>query len=476
MLATALLTPLNAFAHSFGEVYLLPLPFERYAWGAAAVLGVSFVMAGMFLRLPAAAPGAGAAPGTFRLPAWPVGLLRMWALALLVLAIASGWWGTRNPYANFNMTLFWVGFLLGFAYLTVLIGDLFALINPWRTLAGWLARPLPGMRRGVFAYPPWLGVWPAAGLWLLLVWVELFGHTGPRALALLLAGYTVLTLLMAALFGIDTWFRRGEVFGVWLNLLARLAPVAFDHERGGAPRRQFALRWPGQGLLDARDWPPGTVMLMIMLLATTAFDGLHDTELWHRVYWLWLYPEYLTPWVGSNPLAAFPTLRAWYGIWNSAWLLALPLGYLAVYASTAWLTTRLTPALGNTQAVMHRFAPSLLPIVLAYHASHYYTLLQVQGPKIVPLLSDPFGWQQNWFGTAGWLRHVDQPDVYTVWDAQIALILLGHVAAVVVAHRTALQAAATRHAAAVSQLPMLALMIAFTVGGLWLLSQPFQPA
>ncbi|WP_029888868.1 hypothetical protein [Polycyclovorans algicola] len=453
---------------------MLPLPFERYAWGAAFALIVSFVLAALFLRAPASRAAAGPAAYRWALPGWLVWGLRAVTLALLVLAIASGVFGAANPYANFNMTLFWVVFMLGFAYATVLVGDLFALINPWRTLAEGLARLWPRLRDGVVHYPERLGVWPAALLWVALVWFELFGHVEPRSLAAALLAYTALTLVASAVFGVERWFRHGELFSVWLNLLARLAPVAFAHEAGGPPTRSFSLRWPFSGVLHMDEGPRGRVMLIMALLATTAFDGLHETEIWHGVYWLWLYPEWLSGWLGTNPLEAFPALRRGYGWWNAAWLWALPLLYLAAYALASFATARLAPALGGTAAVMRRFAPSLLPIVLVYHASHYYTLLQVQGPKIVPLLSDPFGWNTNWLGTAQWFMRVNAPDVYRIWDVQLALILGGHIVSVALAHRIAIGRLPDRRGAVVSQLPMLVLMVAFTVGGLWILAQPFQ--
>jgi hypothetical protein len=463
-----------AQAHSFGEVYYLPLPFERYAWAAAAALVVSFVIVALFASGRAPRTSAAATGSIRTLPATLVMVLQAITVTLLLLSIATGWLGTRNPYANFNMTLFWVVFVLGYAYLTLLIGDLYTLISPWRTLAELVGRAWPAYARGFARYPAWLGVWPAVVMYLAFIWVELFGHSAPRSLATVLAAYTVLNLVAAGVFGTRDWFRHGEFFAVLFGLIARMSPVAFAHEAGGLPSRQFRLRWPFAGVLQAAVLPAGTLMFILAMLAATAFDGLHETEIWHSMYWLWLYPEFLVRWVGDNPFQAFPELRRWYGVWQSVWLFAAPWLYLLVYGLAVWLMARLTGGAYRVRDLAVRFAPSLLPIVLVYHVTHYYTLLQVQGPKILALASDPFGWGHDWFGTAGWLARTREVDVYFVWNAQVFLILLGHVISVYLAHVQALRMFPGRRTAGLSQLPMLALMVGFTVFGLWILSQPFQ--
>ncbi len=42
-----------------------------------------------------------------------------------------------------------------------------------------------------------------------------------------------------------------------------------------------------------------------------------------------------------------------------------------------------------------------MPIALAYQAAHYYTLLITEGQNLFALVSDPFGWGWDLFGTAG---------------------------------------------------------------------------
>jgi hypothetical protein len=119
-----------------------------------------------------------------------------------------------------------------------------------------------------------------------------------------------------------------------------------------------------------------------------------------------------------------------------------------------------------------RFAYTLLPIALVYHVSHYYTLVMTQGVQIVRLVSDPFGFGWNLFGTADWLETPFLPDAGFVWHSQVGLILAGHIVSVYLAHIEALRTFATPRKATLSQLPMLLLMLSFTTIGLWILSLP----
>jgi hypothetical protein len=59
-----------------------------------------------------------------------------------------------------------------------------------------------------------------------------------------------------------------------------------------------------------------------------------------------------------------------------------------------------------------------------------------------------------------------------VWYSQVALIVAGHVVAVYLAHLVALRLFGDPGRALRSQLPMLALMILYTIFSLWIISQP----
>ena len=127
-----------------------------------------------------------------------------------------------------------------------------------------------------------------------------------------------------------------------------------------------------------------------------------------------------------------------------------------------------------TLFVAAAFLPSLVPIVFAYAVAHYFTLLLFQGQGISFLASDPLGDGSDLFGTA------DSQIDYTIiganatWYWQVGFVILGHVAALMLAHDRALALYKDAKEAVRSQYWMLGIMVGFTTLALWLLSQANQ--
>ena len=48
------------------------------------------------------------------------------------------------------------------------------------------------------------------------------------------------------------------------------------------------------------------------------------------------------------------------------------------------------------------FVYTLIPIAIAYHLAHFLTFFLIYGQQIIPLLSDPFGYGWDLFGTASY--------------------------------------------------------------------------
>jgi hypothetical protein len=469
------LAPEWAQAHSFGQIYTLPLPIWLYLWGAAAALVASFVVVGLFVnerngaeRVPSDAQPAGR---HYRLPSALLVILRLASLSGLMLCILTGWLGTPSPYGNFNMTFFWIVFILGFGYATALMGDLYALINPWSFVCSWM----PSWSRGRAAYPAALGYWPALSFYTAMIWIELFGGGKPLTLSMALLAYSAITLAGVGVFGATTWFRYGEFFSVYFRLIAKMAPVEFIRDTRGELTPTFRLRAPLSGLRKPMEFEHVSLLLFVLfMLSSTAYDGLHETKPWIKLYWVDVYTQLLMPWVGRNPFAAYPLLNQIHHYWQSAWLILSPWIYLLLYLAGITLMWLVTGRRSSIRSLAMRFMLSLLPIVLVYHVTHYFTLIQTQGIKIIALISDPFGRGQNWFGTAEWFQGIYLPDTNVVWHIQVALMLTGHILSVWIAHLEALRCFDNRRTAVISQMPMLLLMVFFTTAGLWILAQPIQ--
>jgi hypothetical protein len=58
------------------------------------------------------------------------------------------------------------------------------------------------------------------------------------------------------------------------------------------------------------------------------------------------------------------------------------------------------------------------------------------------------------------------------WYSAVLAIVVGHIVAVYIAHVVALREFSSRRAAIRSQLPMLVLMVGYTIVSLWIIAQP----
>ncbi len=462
----ALGTAAPAAAHGFGQRYDLPLPLSLYLFGAAAAVALSFLVFGLFVRhAPATRRGPhvdllATAPG--RQIAWPgvVLLLRLVALGVFIVTVLAGFIGDQNPYRNIAPTLVWIIFWVGLAYVSAFAGDLWQLINPWRTLfegAERLYRLATGTelsRR--LPYWPVLGVWPACLLLLVFAWIELVypSPAVPAHIAGFAAAYSILTLIGMLVFGRDIWLQHGEVFTIVFGTFARFAPTQTKVQ----PQvRQLLLRPFGAGLLD--DEPVSTSMMafVLLLLSTVLYDGLIGTSTWSNLE-SWL--RATLPRLGAHDSVAIKTVGL-----VGFWLLFLG-AYLAICAIMATLMARSPVELARS------FALTLVPIAIGYHVAHYLVFLLIQGQYIVPLASDPFGNGWNLFGTAGYRVDIAIVGARFAWYAAVAAIVTGHVTAVYLGHTKAMRVIAVRGAALRSQVPLTALMVVYTFVGLSITAEP----
>jgi hypothetical protein len=450
-----------AQAHGFGQRYDLPLPLSLYITGACVAIVVTFLIVGLFVRdapraqdyprLDLSAYRAG------RLIALP-GLafaLKFCGLAIFIVTIIAGFRGQEDPYRNIAPTMVWIIWWVGLAYVCAFVGNLWALINPWNTIyesietiyCGLASRPALSLG---LPYPEKLGTWPAFVLLLAFSWTELIypSPAVPLHIAWLAIGYSALTFLGMFAFGREVWLQHGEVFSLVFGTFARFAPME------GCTLRPF-----GAGLLDSRGVSTSMMAFVLLLLSTVLFDGVLGTPEWGNV------EDALA---GSLPAlgdAAVMSIR-------TVGLVAFWVVFFGAYVVVSALMSAVTRAGLSPLEMARSFAFTLVPIVIGYHLAHYLTFLLIQGQYIIPLASDPFGFGWNLFGTAGYRVDIAIVGARFAWIAAVAAILLGHIAAVYLAHLKAMQTLGGRSAALRSQVPLTALMVVYTFVSLSILAEP----
>ena len=443
-------------AHGIGGIRDLPVPRYVFFYGAAGVLVVSFAALAFLWRRPVlAARAAGrplppslerillSTPSRVVLGAFSVALLAFLWLGALV--------GKNSSGVNFTPTFVYVYFWIGMVLVVVLLGNVWSVLSPWKAAADgaeWLTR----REAPPFEYPERLGRWPATLLLLSFATLELTypNPSDPHALALAIAIYSAITWTGAAMFGSEAWFRNGDGFSVYFMLLSRIS--AFTRREDG----QLVARTPLSGL-SISDPTPGTVAFVAVMLGSTFFDGFSRTSIWQNRYYQ-----------VQVDLLGRPSVADLVGQLMSVGGLLAAVAFIGLAFR---LAVRGTESIADRSNLARDFVDSLIPITLVYVIAHYFSLLLYQGEVGFRLLSDPWGRGWDLFGTHGFQPNFTFLTPHTIWYVQVAALVTGHIAGLAVAHDRAVGLFRTPRMALWTQYPMLVLMVLYTVGGLWVLSQ-----
>jgi hypothetical protein len=244
-----------------------------------------------------------------------------------------------------------------------------------------------------------------------------------------------------AVYGVEPWSSRGEGFGVYFNLFSRMS--VFETRD-----RRLGLR-PLLAGLPRLDAAPGTVAIIAVMIGTVTFDGFSQGAIWQQNVATWLNDG-----AGSLGFSGVTATR-----------LAATAGLLlcvALVAGFYWLGA----AGGHV-----RYAHTLVPIAMAYALAHYLSFLIFQGQAIIYLASDPLGRGWDLLGTADHAIDYGLLGQNAIWYLQVAIVIVGHLCALVLAHDRALVIYGHARQAVRSQYWMLGVMVGFTSLALWLLAQ-----
>jgi hypothetical protein len=437
---TAFLLP----QHGLGGAQDLPISRELAILGAAAAVAVSFVVLALAWRTARYDATTSGRPAPRWLARWvdstgwraALRVLGLVALLYVVLVALAGKDLITNPVFGIFYVWIWVGMVPASA----LFGRVWEAISPWRLINTGLAR-LTGAEpeEGLYPYPRRLGLWPGAFGLLAFVWIELvdphnveLGHV-----TLWCATYLVTMVVGGALFG-NVFYAYADPFEVYSSLVARISVWG---RRDGA----LVVRSPLANL-DAGPATPGLLAVVAVLFGSTAFDAFRESTRW------------LTFIQGNG---ASITLQNTLGL----------AGFCAGVGAIFWVSCVAT-GIGPDQSrrsLPGTFAHALVPIIVGYIVAHYLSYFVEVGTFTLIQVSDPLSNGSDILGTSDltvsyWLSL--HPTFLA--ECKVAAVVTGHVVGVVAAHERAVKVLPERHQVT-GQLPLLAAMIAFTVGGLYLL-------
>lgn len=454
--------PLFVPMHGLGGAKDLPIPLGLAVGAATVALVVSFAVLALAWREPRYLPTRRARPVPVRVEtmvrspgfSWTLRGLGLLVTAYLVWALVWGPDLVNNPVLGTFYVLVWVGLVPA----SLLLGPVVRTVSPVRTINLLLARATGGRAEvGLVRYPERLGYWPAALGLFAFAWQELVNPQSAYlgSVRLWLAAYLAAMLVGAAVFG-EVWLARADPFEVYSSLVARLSPWG---EQDG----RLVLRSPLANLAKTVV-RPGLLAVIAVLFGSTAFDTFKDT-----VRWLTLMAR----------MGAGPTLTDTVGL----------LGFCLVVAGTFTAAAMSTgvrsadeeprggdgtdPPVVRRTALPGLLAHSVVPIIVGYITAHYLSYLVEQGQTTLIQLSDPMVRGDNLLGTADWTVSYwlsFHPTLLAV--LKVLAVVLGHIAGVVAAHDRAISLLPARHRV-LGQLGMLAVMVAYTATGLYLLMGGF---
>jgi hypothetical protein len=443
-------------AHAAPINYKFPLPIWLYVVAGGAAVLLSAPVATLAVTEGGVTERRGADVYRYVRRLGPV--LTAVGVAVVLLALAGGLLSTTDEsqefFENPVTVLTWVDFWVGLGIVSWLVGNVWERVSPLNVACRSLDRLLA--RGGVqsLRYPARLGQWPAVALLLVWSWMELIWGPAkePRPLAAILLAYMLATLVGCALYGAETWLGNVEVFSVFARTLSRFSPLELrpfsPEEWAAAPRgdRRARLRPFGAGLRTDPALPAGGAAFVLAALATVVFDGWSQTD-------------------------RFGAFQQWF--WQRWSFLAHHVDVLQTLSMVAVVAIFVAAYLAVARGAAQALAATLIPIAAVYFTAHYFAYLLIAGENTPAVVVDPFGhsWNPLGWGEYGLWKGIAPAGV--VWWVQVLLIVFGHVVAVFAAHRLALRAT-TRGRALVAQFPLVALMVAYTVAGLWVLAQQIK--
>ena len=440
--------------------------------------------------------------------------LRLLMVAVFLLIIVAGLFGTPVPERNIATVLTWNIWWSGLVFSVFLLGSAWCAVCPWDALAQWLVRRRlwrraePNNSLNLRVPRALQNVWPALLMFIGLTWLELgVGITiDPYATALVALLMVVLATLALSVWQRKAFCRYVCPVGRTVGFYSQLAPVelrpidpdicarceTLDCYHGNeevepcptwlvmgrlkqnsyctscgncsqsCPHTNIAWRFRSPSVEAVHGARPhwDEAWFMLGLLALTAFHGLTMMPFWE----VWM--SQLARFIGDSGRL----------LWSfSIGLVACLAVVAAVYTLLVAMTRRWTGSDLPFRRLFSVFGFVALPLAFAYHMAHNLNHLLRESAGLGDILMNPLGTGTLPLSMAE--KHARHLDMWLSADVlfalQAGLMLFGFLVALqIIRHRGRGLLATTAGHSGWRLAPMLVFAAGITGFHLWLLMQP----
>ncbi len=431
---------------------------------------------------------------------------------LFLVILYAGLYGNQHSGRNIAPSLTWNIWWEGLIFIILFFGKMFCYACPWDALTSWLRKMsfLKVKDRELFNLGlPWpkhlKNIYPAIIFFIALTWIELGYRVtlSPEKTAILGLVMFGMAFIPGLIFEKKSFCRYGCLVGRVSGLYAMFVPVEIRNKNPDVCRSCKTVdcfRGNGTGYacptgMNLKTMDSNTYCIMCAeCFRSCKYDNVavnvrpfaHDHAVAPRPRkdesYLALILFSLTAFHGFTMTPAWNTVvRALQSTFHLIEIGAFSIGMavsiaipIFVYNGFVYLSKI---AAGDTtfshKMLFIKYAYGVVPIALFYHVAHNIEHFITESQKLVVLVSDPFGYGWDLFGTAA-MKTASLFSLETVWALQVVMIMTGHIFGIYVSHKQAHMMFKDRKTALKSQLPMIVMMVLFSVLSLWLIAQPME--
>ena len=453
--------PLRSFSHAFDERYDLPIPLSFFIYGSMLIVASTYLVSLLFIKKDETPrkvmqTSTKEDPFLFRVSRELEIFVQITATFFLFFLIYLAFWGPKNPLMNLSSHFIWINWWIGMPLLFAIFGSSMHCLDPFNAVIGYFKKiPTRQSLGSITKLMNYLGRWPATLGLLCWGWIEVVYSNAavPFYLGVLIVFWLVSGVIGSLLIGHAQWNENWNFFRIYFSYFGTFSPFYRQSN-------SVHLGRPFIELVQQANACRGNVAFVIAMLSVVLFDGLHSSQVWLAFEHLW------GPYFDSNgyTLGFLGVVLVWGGFYIFF--------LVACFLVPQTISANARDKFSFTLYISEKFAPTLIPIALAYHLAHNFSSLIIQGQSAFILVSDPLDQGLDLFRTANFYPNISIVNAETVWYVALSSIVIGHMISILLAHLVALREFQSSVEASKACLPLTILMVLFTAVSLIILAEP----